>query len=217
MLTHAARKIHNTRSRKVVGLFPSTKMACQFKYESTLEKDAMLWMEYLRQVVAYRAQPHCFEFTDESGCQRRYTPDMEVELRGVGHRVFYEIKPLAKVKDEGFRSDHRARQRSMAAQGCELRVATERSIRRQPWLRNLQYLQQFASCDRLLPRELESVASVLADAHGALPIEQLIPRVGQHISWDELMAEVFGGGLFIDLADPIGRHSLIRMRRECDV
>jgi hypothetical protein len=106
------------------------------RYESTLERDLMLLLQFERRVAKFYPQPLTLTFNDAQGSPRKYTPDGLVEWLPDAAGV--TLPPLlVEVKyREAFVNDWRMwRMRARAAQvyarerGWTFEIHTERDIR----------------------------------------------------------------------------------------
>lgn len=86
------RKVSN-RGGNIIGSFSSLKMKSSIKYESTIERDFLYFLEYDPTVVEYYAQPMVIETTDKKGKVHTYTPDFRV-IR-IDRKEIIECKPEA--------------------------------------------------------------------------------------------------------------------------
>jgi hypothetical protein len=77
----------------IIGSFSSLKMKSSIKYESTIERDFLYFLEYDPTVVEYYAQPMIIKTTDIKGKGHTYTPDFQV-IR-IDRREIIECKPEA--------------------------------------------------------------------------------------------------------------------------
>jgi hypothetical protein len=116
------------------------------RYESTLERDFMLLMQFDPAVDIYTPQPLTIDYLDTAGSARRYTPDGLIEWRS--DRPVHDPRPiLVEIKyREAFKGEWRAwRERARVArnyageQGWLFHVYTEREIRT-PALENARFL-----------------------------------------------------------------------------
>jgi len=143
-----ARKVVTRRGRRFRGYFPSRKLGRMVAWESLLERDAILLLEFSSGVVSYREQPVLIEYFDGQQI-RGYYPDFEADLTD-GDVLHVEVKAsfqLAKPKIESkFRviaADYRRRQH-------DFRIITEAEIRREPMHSNLKNLARYSRhCETL--------------------------------------------------------------------
>lgn len=213
MLVGPARRIHNIRSRKVIGHFLSLKMDQTFMFESTLEKDWLLWLDYLRVVEAFRTQPHTYQYIDHEGRSYPYTPDTEVIVAGRPRPLCHEVKPSRVARTSKFQLKHRARRAALAAEGVDLKLVTEITIRREPHLTGLKLLRHFAGAKPLGMHGNEAIDAVLAQAGGALSLRRLAAEVrSEDILEQHLFREIYAGKLWLDLSRPVGLDSTVCKR-----
>lgn len=57
MAMHGVRRITNRGRDRVIGKFASLKMQQIIQWESQIERDCCYWLEFDRDVIAYRSQP----------------------------------------------------------------------------------------------------------------------------------------------------------------
>lgn len=134
-----SRKVVTRSGRRIRGYFPSYKCGQMIAWESLLERDAILLLEFSQGVVSYRQQPAVIDYSDGEQ-MRKYYPDFEAVLDG-GEVVHLEIKPA----DELERSSVAAKYQLIAAdyqrRRHRFRVLTDKDIRVQPLLGNLWLLR----------------------------------------------------------------------------
>jgi hypothetical protein len=128
---------------KVVGFFPSTKMNSQIAWESQLEKRACFLFEFSPCVISYREQPLTIYFPTE-GYFRKYTPDFEIILKG-GKRVYVEIKPASKLKDEALKIKLRDISEFFHKQDSQFIVITDEELNQPTRQSNLAFLRPYLS------------------------------------------------------------------------
>lgn len=69
----SSRKVVTRRGRRIRGYFPSHKCGQMIAWESLLERDAILLLEFSQGVVSYRHQPTVMDYTDgEQNAQIRH-------------------------------------------------------------------------------------------------------------------------------------------------
>ncbi|WP_159602394.1 TnsA endonuclease N-terminal domain-containing protein [Hydrogenophaga sp. PBL-H3] len=135
--TGRARKVVTRRGKKIRGKFPSKKLGKIVEWESLIERDAILMMEYHPAVLRYQEQPSEETYYDASGNARRCYPDFSCDLAS-GKTILLEIKS-AKELDHDKKMQRKLGQiaLSFARQGRPYRVLTDKEIRRQPLHANL--------------------------------------------------------------------------------
>ena len=129
------------QSRSVTGTLPDGS-----RYESTLERDFMLLMQFDPAVDVYTPQPLTLQYRDMDGEKHRYTPDGLVEWRA--DRPVHDPRPvLVEIKyREAFKGDWRrwrlvarAAREYALDRGWIFQIYTEREIRT-PALENARFL-----------------------------------------------------------------------------
>lgn len=90
------RKVVLPTGRKVRGYFPSKKMGRMIEWESPLERDAIVLLEFSPGVVSFQEQPRKVIFYI-GGVPHVYFPDFEVVLTN-GKVIDVEVKPALKLK-----------------------------------------------------------------------------------------------------------------------
>lgn len=129
------------QSRSVTGTMPDGS-----RYESTLERDFMLLMQFDPEVEVYTPQPLTMQYRGSDGEVHRYTPDGLIEWRP-SYFDFDSRPVLVEVKyREEFKGDWRrwrvlvrAAQEYASDRGWLFRIYTEREIRT-PTLDNARFL-----------------------------------------------------------------------------
>lgn len=129
------------------------------RYESTLERDLMLLMEFDRGARVFHPQPLKLSFVDGLGVKRQYTPDGLIEWHANARGVT-PAPLLVEVKyREAFRGEWRQWRRCFRAasdiassRGWQFAVFTEREIRT-PLLDNAKLLLPFVRGTRDLTAE----------------------------------------------------------------
>lgn len=133
-----SRHLKKGKYGKHITHFPSFKNKKVVVCESELEADFCVWLEYEEQVVAYAPQPGTFTFTVDDRTVR-YTPDFEITY-GTGEIRYAEIKPDHIAEDTGYLRKVGEFRKVCELAGYGFDLITEREIRIQPKLRNLQNL-----------------------------------------------------------------------------
>lgn len=128
----AVRNVVTPSGRRVRGYFPSRKMGRLIAWESQLERDAILLLEFSPGVLRYREQPERVHFQLD-GDAALYIPDFELELAD-GQMMHVEVKPAAKLEKPDIALRFEAIARHYARIGRGLRILTEAHIRRTPLL-----------------------------------------------------------------------------------
>ncbi len=185
-----------------VGYYRSSKMGCEYPFESLPERDAMVLLDVDSSIAAFHAQPETFKWV-EAGRRRRYTPDLLIEHRS-GCREYREVKPQ-KLMDLDATLDGRLDRILLesAARGAAFAFWTKEDIQRPPRLPNAKRLRS-----ALAFLDAESVRLV----HGAIAVLGLPVPLGTlatHLRGGiQLDATILGliarGNLAADIALPLG-------------
>ncbi len=125
----------------VRGKFPSRKMGRMIHWESQLERDVVLLLEFSPGISAFREQP-IRTYYSLDGNTRRYTPDFELTFHS-GEIQFIEVKPLQKALDPA--ESHRLTtiREHFDKSGRAFRIITETEIRQTQLLENLRVLFRY--------------------------------------------------------------------------
>lgn len=134
----------------VAGVVPSQKNNRLHAFESSLERDMLLLLEFDTNVRMFEEQPVRIEFVDEAGKLRTYTPDLLVYYRGDRPPGMWFKPRLIEVKYREnlwanwaiLKPKFRAAVRFAATHGWEFKIMTEREIRTQ-YLENVRFLLRY--------------------------------------------------------------------------
>jgi len=134
----------------LTGLIPNTRTQSMTAFESSLERDFLLLLDFDPDVEFYEEQPVKITYHDESGRRRIYTPDVLVRYR-IDHLQASHTQPhLCEVKYRDdlrqhwaeYRPKFRVAQRYARQRGWRFRVVTERHVRT-PYLENVKFLRAY--------------------------------------------------------------------------
>ncbi|RXZ36082.1 hypothetical protein D9O50_05860 [Oxalobacteraceae bacterium CAVE-383] len=125
----------------VRGKFPSKKIGRMIHWESQLERDTVLLLEFSPGVIRYREQPFKIHIVLD-GKTSRYTPDFEV-IRANGEIEIIEVKPSQIYADKHEMKRFAQIKKYFNDQGSEFRIVTEKEIRNEWLLENLKILKRF--------------------------------------------------------------------------
>ena len=182
--------------------YRSSKMGCEYPFESLPERDAMVLLDIDPGVVAFHSQPETFRWVD-AGRARRYTPDILVERRD-GGREYREVKPR-KVRDLDPTLDGRLDRILIecAARGAAFAFWTKEEIQGQPRLSNAKRLR--SSLDFVDEASVRIVRAAIAAERLPTTLGALARRLNGSTN---LEATVLGltvrGELAIDITLPLG-------------
>lgn len=191
------RKVVTRSGKRFRGKFPSRKLGRMVQWESLLERDAILALEYLHEVATYQEQPSVEIYYDGSDQPRRYVPDF-LAVFGDGRELLIEIKPEARVATKETSEKLGAIAKRFDEQGRHYRVLTEKDIRREPFFGNLRRLH---SSGRRLLRA--SCADALMQQLGEGPVWTISQAARQIDGIEKVLQLVALSRLRIDLSVPI--------------
>jgi hypothetical protein len=137
-------------SRSLTGLVPNTRTSSMTAFESSLERDFLLLLDFDPDVEFYEEQPVQIVYYDDTGRRRTYTPDVFVRYRPASSPTTSTKPLLCEVKYREdlrqhwtvYRPKFRAAQRYARQQGWRFRLVTERHVRT-PYLDNVKFLRPY--------------------------------------------------------------------------
>jgi len=136
--------------RSLTGLVPNPRAQSMTAFESSLERDFLLLLDFDPDVECFEEQPVKIIYHDAKGRRRTYTPDVLVRYRTDPPQARH-TKPLlceVKYRDDlrqhwaEYRPKFRAAQRYARQQGWRFHVVTERHVRT-PYLENVKFLRSY--------------------------------------------------------------------------
>lgn len=204
-----ARKVVTRSGRRIRGYFPSFKMGRMIEWESLLERDAILLMEFSPGIVAFREQPERILYSDGLN-QREYFPDFEITLQS-DVRIHIEVKPEEKLLNNKVATKLRNVSAHYHRNDRQFRILTDRTIRRQPLLSNLQRLFY-------LKRQTPELASLRTQFEQILagPNCPGFDHVARLFGPDALLRLIALGYVACDLESPLSDNNPIRFPTEAD-
>ncbi|WP_018936980.1 heteromeric transposase endonuclease subunit TnsA [Thioalkalivibrio sp. ALJ24] len=165
-----ARKIPKNY-RNLTGLIASQKGGGAPAFESSLERDLLILLDFDREVESIEEQPLTLEYTDPLGATRTYTPDFFVRYVDDRRPLLCEVK----YRKDLFRDWSLLKPRLKAArryateQGWEFRILTENEIRT-PYLENARFLREYRDLPVTLDQRV-AVMPLLNDMRETTPAE----------------------------------------------
>jgi hypothetical protein len=136
--------------RSLTGLVLNTRTQSMTAFESSLERDFLLLLDFDPEVEFYEEQPVKITYPDDRGRRRTYTPDVFVRYR-IDHLRARHTRPLlceVKYRDDlrehwtAYRPKFRAAQHYARQHGWRFRLVTERHVRT-PYLENIKFLRSY--------------------------------------------------------------------------
>lgn len=209
----AVRKISNKGTKKVIGKFPSLKMRRVIWWESQLERDYIYLLEFDLDVVSYEEQPLRIEYY-VNGKKHRYTPDFLVK-RG-DKRAIVEVKQEKEALKEKNQSLFRIVSDICTRNGYEFIVVTNTMIRVQPRLSNIKLLTKYQRTSIDDPQYQIICYELFAKRPEIRLIEVIQFFASRNIGKQIIYALLYWGVLAVDLMQPIGAESIIRLSRGGD-
>lgn len=196
-----ARKVVTRRGRGFRGYFPSQKLGRMVAWESLHERDAILLLEFCREVVSYQEQPTVIQYFD--GHQmREYYPDFEVLLEDQ-RRIHLEIKSSTQVAKPKVAKKLRAIAAHYQSRDQLFQILTEKELRREPLLTNVRALIKLKR--HSIPA-LPSEANLIQDLGiGPQPLRVAEDLYGRDTAWRLVAA----GRLVCDLNLPLASDTSI--------
>jgi hypothetical protein len=118
-------------------------------FESALERDWLIFLDYNPHVTAIREQPFTVSFRDDKHRARRYTPDCMAEVResdGSMTITVYEVKYREDLLTnwKSLKPKFNAVRQYCRERGWKFRVVTERDVRT-AYLENIKFLRSYRS------------------------------------------------------------------------
>lgn len=185
-------------------------------FESSLERDLLLILDFDPQVISVREQPFSITHIQDAAV-RRYTPDVLVEFsRDRVPTVVYEVKPLQTLREDWaiLRPRFKAAVAHCRLQDWQFKIVTERHIRT-PYLDNVKFLRRY----RAMPPQLVRQAQLryTATALGPTTPQALLaaaywPKEEQAMAIPALWQMVAKGDFEVDLSQPLSMHLPIKLR-----
>lgn len=214
------RKIPTNR-RSLTGLVSSRKNARMTGFESSLECDFFLLLDFDRSVERYEEQPVTIEYVSTTGKLRTYTPDVLVyyrqDLTMVNDpqpllcEVKYREDLFAKWKE--YKPKLRAGRAYARGQGWNFRIITEREVRT-PYLDNVKFLRQYRNIE-LREKEQILLLDTLREMRESDPESVLAAIHQETVKRAELLPMLWrllaDGNIQADLTYPLTMRTRIRL------
>jgi hypothetical protein len=125
-----------------VGTFPGIKSGGPVRYESTIERDLLYWLEYDLDTHTYKMQPMEIPYTDADGKSRIYYPDCFTVDR-VRNKLI-ECKPETHLNNEHTQRQIWAGQHWAAQNDADFVLVTDKALRNGHTLYNLKLLWKYS-------------------------------------------------------------------------
>jgi len=202
--------------RNITGVAPHSKAEGEAGYESSLERDFLILLEFNPNVTRFEVQPVMIQWVDESGKPRRYTPDVFVQYHHSNRcPILYEVKYRSDLKKnwDTLRPKFKAAIHYAKERDWRFKLVTEVEIQ-SVFLNNAKFLLPFI---RRGPQQEEHM-DILADTLESLKVstpEQLIKTIFRN-EWHqaELMPTLWyligTRQIDVELSQPLTMKSEIR-------
>jgi TnsA endonuclease N terminal len=164
----------------VTGIFSSKKNAATPAFESILEKELMVLLEFDEEVAGFDEQP---VRVPVPGQPRPYTPDIFIEYRTPPSGSETRKPSLAEVKHTDFLEKNAdeyapkfaAAEKYASDRGWEFKVITEKDIRI-PRLYNLKFLKAYRE-NEVTPEECAQVINAVEALGGVISLQRLLTEL----------------------------------------
>lgn len=132
--------------RAVTGTLASTKGPAGAQYESALERDFFLQLDFDPSVARFVPQPVLIPWVNGRGRKLQYPPDVLVHYSDGRRPALFEVKYVAETQEKAdeLRIKFRAARAFAREQGWAFTLVTERTVRA-PSLKNIQFLRPYAA------------------------------------------------------------------------
>ena len=196
------------------GRLGAPKAGGRAEFESTLERDYYLTLEFDPSVARFTPQPLRVSYRGLNGRKKSYVPDTLVEYHGDRPPCLVEVKHVADLladRDE-YRQKFQAARQVARERGWTFCTVTERSIRG-PLLRNITFLRPFRDGDRIHAEAHLSYfrAHFRAESTPRAALEGF-PLAERGVMLPVLWSLVAGGELQLDLRQPLTLDTSMRTR-----
>ncbi|MBU3082502.1 TnsA endonuclease N-terminal domain-containing protein [Acinetobacter baumannii] len=118
--------------RNVTGILASKKSLDKACYESSLERDLLISLEFDPNVKAYTVQPITLDWEDQEGLKRTYIPDVFILYKNGNEKPkLIEVKYRSDIKKNWveLKQKFRYAMKFAAQQGWKFKLLTEKEIR----------------------------------------------------------------------------------------
>lgn len=169
----------------VTGVFSSRKNNRSLGYESLLERDLMILLEFDDNVERFEEQPVKIPFEVSGKARKPYVPDILIQyksaLPGVaGRKVLGEVKESGDLKKNKFKyaPKFEAAKSYAAEHGWEWRIFKENYIRT-ALLDNLKFLREYHEIEPLESQKRE-IIEFIRKTRNKTTVSSLLNKLGQN-------------------------------------
>ena len=206
------RKIPNYRGRRhTIGKYPSVKLNRMVAFESQIELDFIITLEYEKGVIWFEEQPVVIDF-QSGGKTHHYTPDL-LYTDG-GRHILADCKPAKFAALDENRVKFSAATQWCAAQGWEFRIITDVALRTGFRLKNIKRLAYYSRT--VVPPDLRTEILGRFNTIEMMTIDQLLQSIGNGDAENTMMSAIFSMAyhhtLEINIDDePLSRNSIVSL------
>ncbi len=183
--------------RNLTGLVHSTRTQSSSMFESTLERDFLLLLDFDPAVARYEEQPVMVEYDDSDGRRHRYTPDILVHYHrdSVSGSTLRPLLGEIKYRDDlrqhwvEYKPKFKAAYRYAKARGWRFQLITEREIRT-PYLANVKFLRSYRR-EPIDESRLTLIRETLGELQQADPGQLLAAITGDRWHQAELLPSLW--------------------------
>lgn len=203
----------------VTGGFASRKNNRLMGFESPLERDHLLLLEFNRDVESFEEQPVKISFKGTKGRMCSYVPDVFVRYLVNQRPQLIEVKGSVELKRKAKKLAPKfaAARAYCEEQGWDFVVITEKKIRG-PYLQNLKFLREYREVDPDTSA-IERILQFVDTAKRRQSVNTVLAKVAPDLN-DRLTALpalwflVVNGRLCIDFKKPITHDTLVSRVKE---
>ena len=167
--------------RSVTGVFPGNKSIGPAEFESTLERDLIILLEFAPQVLQYEVQPITIPWVDSEGKKRNYTPDALVKTTTRSIPQLLEVKYKSDLSENWqlLKEKHAAARKWATSKGLKFNVITENNIRG-TYLENAKFLLNYSKS--IPPVEMMELVLNILNKNTKLKVNDLLAKAF-HDEW----------------------------------
>lgn len=157
------------------GYFASYKNKSQIAFESVLERDFYMILEFNNNVVSYEEQPLSIQYDYIDGNKRRYTPDTLVTYKN-NLQILYEVKYANEIRNNEKLQEKIAYLKKYLSEKYQLdfEIFTDEDINKD-YLENLKFLYKYA----FMPenKKISIQINTILNNEKSINITQLLQRL----------------------------------------
>ncbi|PLY10345.1 MAG: hypothetical protein C0626_05005 [Arcobacter sp.] len=204
--------------RSVTGTFPSYKNKCNVSYESLLERDFYLLLEFNTNVKTYEEQPFTIYYT-RNNRTFKYTPDALVHYFDNSLPDVYEIKMSNEIKEKKvfFQEKLNKIEEYVTNNDMNFKVFTELKIN-SVFLENALFLYRYRDLNnKILPLNILTICKKI----DSISVKDLLNELddnkfkqAEHLPY--IWALIFHNKLIVNMQEKITNSSILRINNEED-